>query len=602
MKKKTLTLAIVVLFAIELFAQWTNNTQLNTLICDTTGEQVISKLSLNHQTGSGFISWFSNMEDFQYDVYMNRIDKDGNLLWDTEGLLISNNPTDTWVTDYCMIIDDDNCAVLTNQDKRTGTSNVFAYRISADGEFLWGDQGLQLTDNTCFNPSPALVQDNNGDYLIGWSKDSVVTTPTDTTEYSYILYQKVKKDMSFPWGDPKFIKNDTIDYMFLNFNFVLKPDNGFYLAFIGIYKPDTIMPGNYPYMNIYVQNFDQNGEVIWDAPVALEPDHYLSEDFYIYGDSYYQKDGGVIVVWQSADEDGATVKMQHLDSDGIKQCDEWGTTVSNNPYHTQEDFGSAYDFDNDLTYVFWQDLYYCPSQLTDCSAILGQKFASDGARQWSDTGLVAMPYICSPDTGQWVCGVSTHPDGGALAFNTKEYYSIVGPDTLTMSILSACRLDQDGEFVWNQEHITVCDAISPKGYFTLSDYTNGEWIATWSDGRKEPTVELLVSGIYAQNIKEDGTLGPLFITNPGITNKNKLSVYPNPFESETRISFYLSMTDNVDLALYDNTGSLVKRISPGLFRKGSNVIKINDAGLSSGIYHIVLNTANTVITDKVIVY
>ncbi len=62
---------------------------------------------LTPQTGTGYISWFSASDGWQFDVYMNKIDKDGNLHWGEEGLLISDNPTDTWVTDYDLIIDDE---------------------------------------------------------------------------------------------------------------------------------------------------------------------------------------------------------------------------------------------------------------------------------------------------------------------------------------------------------------------------------------------------------------------------------------------------------------------------------------------------------------
>jgi len=598
MKKKLLPFTFLLLFSAGLVAQWTNNPQVNMVICDITGHQVCSKLALNNQTGTGFISWFSHTGNDQYDVYMNTLNKDGILLWGDEGLMISDNPTMTWVTFYGLIIDDDNCAVLTNQDIRTGSSNAYAYRISPDGDFLWGEQGLQLTDNTNLNLCLSAVQDPNGDYLIGWTEDSTVITPQDTTYYSDIRFQKVKKDMSFPWGDPKVLKNDSINYSKVMFNFVTKPDNGFYLVFMGFYKPNGGL-GN-GWSNLYVQNFDQNGEALWDHPVALEPDEYLGAAFFIYGDSYYQKNGGIIIVWQSADGLNAEVKMQHLDQYGTKQCGDWGVAVSNSPDHSRANFESAYDTANDLTYVFWEDKYYSWEQENYYSGIAAQKLSSDGTRQWSDTGLLITPYVF--DTVHAVWGVSSHPDGGALALNTEDYYSITGTDTLTMSIISSCRLNPDGEFVWNKEHIIVCDAISPKSYYTLSDYTNGEWIATWSDGRKDPTVQLTVSGIYAQNIKEDGTLGPLFISNPGAINHNELNVYPNPFSSETTITFTLKTANNVSCKLYNNSGSLVKTISPELFRKGTNTIELNSVGLSSGVYHIVLQTGNSVITKKVIVY
>ncbi|MBC8314037.1 MAG: T9SS type A sorting domain-containing protein [Bacteroidetes bacterium] len=600
MKTRSILLLFLVFFTSLIFAQWTNDPKLNTLIRDTTGDQVLSKLAINQQTGTGYISWFSDMSDLQFDVNMNVIDKDGYLLWGHDGLQVSDNPSMTWVTDYGLMIDDDNCALLTTQDIRTGTSNVFAYRINSDGDFLWGDDGLQLTNNTNFNPSPNIIQDHNGDYIIGWTENYTIFSPTDTVNKSYIRFQKVKKDGTSPWDSAMVVINDTINYMFLNFNFVLKPDNGYYMTFIGIYITDSVMPGQHSYMNIYVQNFDTNGDPLWDHPVSLEPDYHLSDDFYIYGDAYHHQDGGIIILWQSADP-WATVKMQHLDQDGNKLCGDWGTKVSNNPDHQQQDFATAYDADNDFVYVFWQDLYYDPYNPTYCSGILGQKFSADGTRLWSDTGSVFSPYICAPDTAQWPGGVATHPEGGAMAIYTVQYLTITGPDTVINNFIYATRADPDGEFEWDQESIVVSDIVSSKGYYVLSEYTNGEWIASWSDSRNDLSSNN-VGGIYAQNIIEDGTLGPLFISNPAAINHNELNVYPNPFSFETTITFNLKATNNVSCKLYNNKGSLVKTIPPGLFRRGNNKITVSRDSLPSGVYHILLTTGNSVISKKVIIY
>ncbi len=114
---------------------------------------------------------------------------------------------------------------------------------------------------------------------------------------------------------------------------VVKPDNGFYLPILGVFQPDTVEPGVYSTMNLYVQNFDANGEPLWDQMVYMEEMYYLSSDFYIYGDAYYHSDDGVVICWQSADQFGGTIKMQHLDNSGNKLCDEWGTLISNNPDH-----------------------------------------------------------------------------------------------------------------------------------------------------------------------------------------------------------------------------------------------------------------------------
>ena len=186
MKKKIFTYLMLICFPFLLFAQWSDDPSLNTEIIDTIGEQILPKVVVNADNGESYISWFSKFDNLNYDVYMQRLDADGNKLWAENGLLISNNTTDTWVTDYDLVIDNDGCAVLVTQDLRTGYSDVYAYRISPDGEFLWGDDGIALTNNTDFNPSPRAIVTQDGNIVFAWG----VEDPIDTTKFWRAHLQK----------------------------------------------------------------------------------------------------------------------------------------------------------------------------------------------------------------------------------------------------------------------------------------------------------------------------------------------------------------------------------------------------------------------------
>lgn len=599
MKTRILFLVFFFIGGNILFAQWVNNPMINTKICDTDGYQVMPKFAINTQTGTGYISWFSASEDWQFDVYMNKIDKDGNLHWGEEGILVSDNPTDTWVTDYDMIIDDENCAILMNQDMRTGYSNVFAYRISPDGNFLWGDEGLQITDNTNFNPSPCVVQDNNGDYTIAWSEDSVIITPTDTTEYDFIRFQKFNKDGNKLWNQPKTIFIDSLQLMLLNFKMIVKPDNGFYLPILGVFRPDTIEPGKYPTMNIFVQNFDANGTPLWDEMVYLEEMYYLSSDFYIYGDAYYHSDGGVVICWQSAEQFGGTIKMQHLDNSGNKLCEEWGTLVCDNPGHLFENFTSAYDA-NDYLYVTYEDLLYDPVNLRFCSKFGGQKLDGNGNRFWSDTGISIIPAICAVDTAQWSAGTAIHPEGGIIAVSNKAFMTIIGPDTIMDNVIYASRINDDGTYAWNNKIIPVSDTASFKLYYSLSEYTSGEWMFAWSDGRSLQ-MSNMGGGIYAQNIIEDGSLGPLFIHNNPMVEKNRITITPNPVSDIAEIYFELANSGFIEIQLINQAGQLVRTVISKELTKGEHTIQFLKKEIKPGTYFVKLSSEQESSYDKIVI-
>ena len=55
-------------------------------------------------------------------------------------------------------------------DIRTGFWNIFVYMISYDGEFLWGSDGIALSDNEIFETSPKVVMTDESNYVFAWSR------------------------------------------------------------------------------------------------------------------------------------------------------------------------------------------------------------------------------------------------------------------------------------------------------------------------------------------------------------------------------------------------------------------------------------------------
>jgi hypothetical protein len=96
---------------------------------------------------------------------------------------------------------------------------------------------------------------------------------------------------------------------------------------------------------------------------------------------------------------------------------------------------------------------------------------------------------------------------------------------------------------------------------------------------------------------------------PNILNEEKIiilsecnfSVYPNPFNPTTTISFYLNEAADISLDLYNVRGQLINTIVKGRFNRGQNGILFNDEELNSGIYFINLIINNKrMLSEKVI--
>ena len=74
--------------------------------------------------------------------------------------------------------------------------------------------------------------------------------------------------------------------------------------------------------------------------------------------------------------------------------------------------------------------------------------------------------------------------------------------------------------------------------------------------------------------------------------------YPNPFNPNTRISYELTITDRVNLAVYDVNGRHVKTLIDQIQNPGRHEVTFNAANLASGIYLYKLTSGGKTFTKS----
>lgn len=107
------------------------------------------------------------------------------------------------------------------------------------------------------------------------------------------------------------------------------------------------------------------------------------------------------------------------------------------------------------------------------------------------------------------------------------------------------------------------------------------------------------------NFVEDPVVG-IMESEPPITSGYELyQNYPNPFNSSTTISYYLEKTANIELAIYNIKGQLIKTITNEQQKGGIHSVRwdaTNNAGkeVSSGVYLYTLRVDDRVFTRKML--
>ncbi|MCF8366695.1 MAG: T9SS type A sorting domain-containing protein [Bacteroidales bacterium] len=468
MKKSILTILSICFFAFYGNAQFTSNPDENTRLSDLTGEQAIPKIAICTD-GSMYVSWFSN-ENSNYNVRMQYLDVNGNPQWENNGLLISDEPQMTWLTDYDLTTDPANYAIVTFQDIRETDNNPVAYRVSPTGEMAWGESGIMLSNNSNFEPAPKVCATEAGNIIFAWQSAG------DANE---VHMQKVSPAGDLLWGDGIALSEAGVEYTAP----YLQPADGDF-AFL-IWHKET-GPFWAPNRGLYVQKLNTDGSFMWTQ--ALEIFAPLAAGAVVSLEMCRDNDGGII--FSKYGNDVGThfnCWVQHMSAEGILSMPA-NTFVSTS--QTQLHMYPAPSFlpETEEIIVFFSEQDLNQNQ----RGLYAQKFDLQGNRHWTDNGKVLIPLSYNdyslPDANGYM-------DKAICVYGAFEFGNSADEK------VQAVMLDTDGNYVWNDQFIDMSTVQSAKLHRVMTPINGGQWVAVWGDERNGNR------DIYAQNIRPDGSMG-----------------------------------------------------------------------------------------------
>ncbi len=351
-------------------AQWSVDPQSPNLIAGYPGDQSMPKVAIT-TSGNTYICRFDNSSG-GYKVYLNLLSREGNALWtDPNGLLVSEHAQMSWLTEYDLTVDNDGNAVIVFQDIRNaGANNVVAYKISPQGTFLWGPDGIALssdTDTEISNMSPVVFNSADNSTYAAWQR---MGTTTSTT------IQRLNSAGQKLWGEngltvssinsritwPQIIQSD-------GDNILLK------------YYSDT-GPVYAPTRHLYVAKYTPEGQQLWNT-VMTDAGGMTAWQQLIPFES--DGSGGAVLAWyedrdSNMDND---IYAQRVTSAGSITMPEDGALVSVDPANQQYYPEVAVDTSNQEIFVFFR--------VTDANqsswGLARQKLNFNGNRLWGETAV-----------------------------------------------------------------------------------------------------------------------------------------------------------------------------------------------------------------------
>ena len=278
---------------------WLNETE----VCTESSDQ--SKIQIINDGQGGLIITWEDSRGY-YDIYAQKLDSNGNLLWAPNGVLVCNEEEQQLEPQLCN--DGLGGVIITWYDSRDGSDNsdIYAQRIDSGGTVLWNNNGSIVNAENNEQWNCKICSDGNGGAIVTWYDDRLET--------DYDIYaQKINSTGNRVWlssGIPICIE-DGYQY---NPDICSDGFGGAVIAWIDTRGMDA---------DIYSQRIDKNGTLLWlDAssntywtaggtPVTVAGGH--QEDFRLIPDNF----GGAIFTWEDARGADKDIYAQRLKENPI---------------------------------------------------------------------------------------------------------------------------------------------------------------------------------------------------------------------------------------------------------------------------------------------
>ncbi len=140
-------------------------------ICMTSGDQMRASI-VSDGSGGAIIAW-EDIRDGNWDIYAQRVDGSGDVQWATNGIAICTAPEDQqhelyWQQYTHMLSDDLGGAIIIWRDRRRDYGDIYAQRVDRSGDILWMEDGVAICTALDYQHWPVMVSDGSRGAIVAW--------------------------------------------------------------------------------------------------------------------------------------------------------------------------------------------------------------------------------------------------------------------------------------------------------------------------------------------------------------------------------------------------------------------------------------------------
>lgn len=146
-------------------------------IVSVSGDQINAKIDPDSIGNGAIIAWQDTRASVDDDIYMQKVDSNGNPLWALNGIAVCNASGKQTALDF-LTIDQTGETIITWKDNRNGNYDIYAQKISAMGQPYWMANGVIICNATYDQINPNICTDQQKGAIITW-QDSTQTSEWD---------------------------------------------------------------------------------------------------------------------------------------------------------------------------------------------------------------------------------------------------------------------------------------------------------------------------------------------------------------------------------------------------------------------------------------
>lgn len=304
-------------------------------LCVVPGIQISLNI-INNGAGGAYVIWHDHRGSGSADIYGTHILADGTIApgWDENGNPITAGTGSR--TGHTLWEDGTGGGIMAWVDSRSAVQNLYMQRFDEEGNLLWGEDGLVLCDAPGDHETVRIAPDVNGGFIFAWRDKRDNAT-------GHIYAHKVDLDGNFAWSDE--LEICILDGTYRNPRITSASDGGA----IVVWEDTREDPTKY---DLYAQKIDSDGNTLWrQNGAAVVVENYHQQNPRLIGDD----NGGAYIVWEDQREGGhpnENIYMQLMDSSGNPVFETNGMPVCD---ANREQFSPNVKISNGHIFVAWGD-------------------------------------------------------------------------------------------------------------------------------------------------------------------------------------------------------------------------------------------------------